>query len=500
MSVTLRPVLVQTKLGEVRGRQTEGVVAFKGIPYAAPPFGADRFAPPRAHEPWHGVRDALDYGPTVPKPPYLPPFDTILPEPVIAGEDCLNLNIWTPAPTAKGLPVLVWIHGGAFTNGSGAVPTYDGTRFARDGVVAVTINYRLGVDGFLFLGDGIANLGLLDQIAALEWVRDNIGSFGGDPRNVTIAGESAGAMSVTTLMSIPKANGLFRRVIAQSGAGHHALKTGTAERVGGYLAEKLGARAARDAIAGLPIGKVNEAQLALCIDAFSVPDPAKWGEVSQNLMPFEPVVDGNLLPKIPIDLIRDGAGREVDLLVGTNADEENLFFVPNGLVDVIDDNLLGMAAAGYGLDVPAALSEYRANRPGAKPGEVMSAMVTDWFFRIPAVRLAEAHSTGTGSNHAYQFSWRSPQFDGRLGSCHALEIGFTFDNLDREGGEPLAGASPPQSLADEMHRAWVSFVATGNPGWERYETTTRKVGQFGAEPAVVSDPAAGERALWEGIR
>src|SRR5260370_1551669 len=242
-----REIDVRTQEGVMRGRSVEEVATFKGIPYAAAPFGANRFQPPRPVERWDGVREALSYGPTVPKPPYFPPFDVLIPEPAIPGEDCLNLNIWTPDVGRAGLPVMVWIHGGAFSNGSGAVPVYDGSAFARDGVVCVTINYRLGADGFLFLGDGIANVGLLDQVAALAWVRDNIASFGGDPARVTIAGESAGAMSVITLMSMPLAAGLFRRAIAQSGAGQHVLTEGTAATVGGYLAELLTVPAERTA-------------------------------------------------------------------------------------------------------------------------------------------------------------------------------------------------------------------------------------------------------------
>jgi len=212
--------IVKTRGGQVRGSVVDGVNTFKGIPYAAPPFGTRRFRPPQPVEPWSGMRDALVYGATVPKPPYFPPFDALIPEPAIPGEDCLNLNIWSPDLGQAKLPVMVWIHGGAFANGTGAI--YNGSRFARDGVVCVTINYRLGVDGFLYLGDGNANLGLLDQIAALEWVQENIRAFGGDPGNVTIFGESAGAMSVGTLLTMPRAAGLFRRAIAESGAGHYA--------------------------------------------------------------------------------------------------------------------------------------------------------------------------------------------------------------------------------------------------------------------------------------
>ena len=313
--------VVRTKQGTVRGRAAGGVVTFKGIPYAAPPFGAHRFQPLRPAESWDGVREALTYGPTVPKPPYIPPFDVLFPEPVIAGEDCLNLNIWTPDPGKAGLPVMVWIHGGTFVNGTGAIPTYDGSRFARDGVVCVTINYRLGVDGFLYLGDGSANLGLLDQIAALTWVQENIAAFGGDPNNVTIFGQSAGGMSVATLLSIPRARGLFRRAIAQSGAGHYAISPETARKLGVYLAEKLGIEPTREAFAAVPLDSLLQAQAALSADVFMNPDPALWGEVSANQMPFEPVIDGDILPALPINRISAGAGKGVDVLIGTNTED-----------------------------------------------------------------------------------------------------------------------------------------------------------------------------------
>ena len=216
--------VVKTRYGEVRGSVADGVNTFKGIPYAAPPFGANRLRPPQPVAPWSGVRDALTYGPKSPQLPYPPPIDVLLPELAVPGEDCLNLNIWSRDLGSAGQPVMVWIPGGMFEyHGTGASPWYDGSRFARDGIVCVTINYRVGAEGFLYLGDGNANLGLLDQVAALEWVQENIAAFGGDPGNVTIFGESAGAMSVGTLLSMPRAEGLFRRAIAQSGAAHHVM-------------------------------------------------------------------------------------------------------------------------------------------------------------------------------------------------------------------------------------------------------------------------------------
>jgi para-nitrobenzyl esterase len=491
---------VRTQQGVVRGRMVEGVATFKGIPYAAPPFGANRFQPPRPVERWDGVREALSYGPTVPKPPYFPPFDVLLPEPVIPGEDCLNLNIWTPDVGRAGLPVMVWIHGGAFANGSGAILQYDGGRFARDGVVCVTINYRLGADGFLYLGDGIANLGLLDQIAALIWVQENIAAFGGDSDNVTIFGESAGAFSVSTLLSMPRAWGLFRRVIAQSGAGHHVISPATAQRVGQYLAEKLGVEATSEAIAAAPVDRLLQAQVELSGDAFANPDPVRWGEVAGNLMPFEPVIDGDILPTRPIDSIVGGAGAGVDVIIGTNTDEEMLFMVPNGAINYITEDMLAGAVAAYGLPVSETIATYRAIRPDASAGELLAAIVTDWFFRIPAIRLAEAHTKGSGATYMYEFAWRSPKFDGKLGACHALEIPFVFDTLDKEGYEQLMGDGAPQQLADVMHAAWVAFAKVGDPGWQRFDLSRRATMRFDTTQKLVEDPRSAERLLWEGLR
>ena len=491
---------VRTQQGVVRGRMDEGVATFKGIPYAAPPFGANRFRPPQPAERWDGVREALSYGPTVPKPPYFPPFDVIIPEPAIPGEDCLNLNIWTPDVGRSGLPVMVWIHGGAFSNGSGAVLQYDGSCFARDGVVCVTINYRLGADGFLYLGDGIANLGLLDQIAALIWVQENIAAFGGDSDNVTIFGESAGAFSISTLLSMPRAKGLFRRMIAESGAGHHVISPATAQRVGQYLAEKLGVEATRESIAAVPVDRLLQAQVELSGDAFANPDPERWGEVAANLMPFEPVVDGDVLPARPIDSIVAGAGAGVDVLIGTNTDEQRLFMVPGGAIDYINEDILAGAVAAYGLPVSETIATYRAIRPDASAGELLASVVTDWFFRIPAIRLAEAHAQGSGATYMYQFTWRSPGFDGKLGACHGLEIPFVFDTLDKEGFEVLLGDSAPQQLADAMHSAWVAFARDADPGWPQYDLNRRVTMRFDTKQELVEDPRSAERQLWEGLR
>ena len=268
---------------------------------------------------------------------------------MIPGEDCLNLNVWTPDPGATGLPVLVWIHGGSFMNGSGSVGAYDGAAFARDGVVCVTINYRLAAEGFLFLDDGVANLGLLDQLAALRWVQGNIAAFGGDPARVTVAGESAGAMSITTLLSMPLSEGLFSQAIAQSGAGAHTLTRDEGLMVSGYLADALGVPADRDSIKAVPLEKLVQAASDLVVEVQTAPDPAKWGQLALSLLPFAPTVDGTVLPEAPLPAIAAGQGGDVRLLIGSNRDEARLFFVAASTMDLIDDAMLEATAGAYGL-------------------------------------------------------------------------------------------------------------------------------------------------------
>jgi para-nitrobenzyl esterase len=396
---------------------------------------------------------------------------------------------------------MVWIHGGAFVRGSGALPTYDGSRFARDGVVCVTINYRLGADGFLYLGDGIANRGLLDQVAALAWVHENIRAFGGDPARVTIFGESAGAFSVATLLSMPRARGLFRRAIAQSGAAQHTSSGPTAQLVGRNLADKLGVAPTMASIAAVSLERLVEAEAELGKELAVRPDPVRWGEVSSNAMIFEPVVDGEVVPARPIERIVEGAGADLDLMVGTTTEEWRFFLVPGGAIDRVTEDRLSTTARLMGLDVEQALAVYRATLPRATSGDLLAALITDWFFRIPAIRLAEAHAQHGGSSYVYEFAWRSPLFDGRFGAVHALEIGFVFDNLGRAGAMTLAGSEAPQALADVMHRAWVAFATGGAPGWSPYDVRARTVMRFdGAGETVVVDPAADERRLWDGIR
>ncbi len=356
-------LIVSTTSGPVRGRTRDGVVSFLGIPYAAAPVGALRFAAPARPEPWTDVRDAYEFGPTPPKPAYAQPIAEILHEVDVPGDDCLSVNVWTPSiDQGASAPVMVWIHGGAFVNGNSAMPVYDGTAFARDGVVLVTLNYRLGVAGFALLPDAPANRGLLDQIAALEWVRDNIAAFGGDPSNVTIFGESAGAMSVTTLMAMPGADGLYAKAITESGAVQAAADPADAALVTERLGEALGIEATAANLAGIDVETLITAQRAVSVSLAIGPDPALFGAtVVASSMAFIPVVDGDSLPRHPMAAFAGGAGAGVPLLTGTNTDEHRLFLVPTGVAgNVTDASLDGMAGA---LGVPPdVVKVYRDNR------------------------------------------------------------------------------------------------------------------------------------------
>jgi para-nitrobenzyl esterase len=496
---TQRPV-VRLSQGAVRGKTESGVFAFLGIPYAAPPFGPHRMRPPQPVQAWEGERDAVEFGPTVPKGDYPPQYAKLFPEVVIPGEDCLNLNVWTPDPGASGLPVLVWIHGGSFMNGSGSVGAYDGTAFARDGVVCVTINYRLAAEGFLSFGDGIANLGLLDQLAALRWVQDNIAAFGGDPARVTVAGESAGAMSVTTLLGMPLAEGLFAQAITQSGAAAHTITQDEASKVGGYLAEALGVPADRDSVKAVPLDKLVQAASDLVVEVQTAPDPAKWGQIALSLLPFAPAVDGAVLPEAPITAIAGGQGSGVRLLAGSNREEARLFFVAPGSIDLIDDAALEFAAGAYGLSAEG-LAVYRGNRPGASPGDILAAVITDWFFGIPCLRVAEARAeSGASDTWVYRFDHPAPDDNHRLGACHAVELPFVFDTITRDDVHPLIGDSPSQAVADQVHRVWVSFITTGDPGWPAYDPARRTTGVLTDRVDAVDDPARDERVCWNGVR
>ncbi|WP_329060425.1 carboxylesterase/lipase family protein [Streptomyces sp. NBC_01429] len=474
--------IVTTEYGRVRGRMEGAVAVFRGIPYAAPPVGPHRFRPPAAPAPWDGVREAAVFGPTAPKNPYAPPLDQLLPDPEVAGDGCLNLNVWTPDPGAAGLPVMVWIHGGSLRYGSSAVETYDGAAFARDGVVLVSVNYRLGIEGFGMFPDAPANLGLRDQLAALAWVRRNVAAFGGDPDLVTVFGESAGAFSIAGMLASPYSAGLLRRAVLQSGV-PSAVTPAKARRTTRRVAARLGVPATAAAFAAVDRARLLRAQ-----------GEAVSGSPLGGGAAFDLVVDGDVLPEDPARALSEGRAGDVELLLGTNTEEYRLWFVPGGTIDRITPLTLRLALIRFGVRGRTA-AVYRANRPGASPGEILGALATDLLLRMPLVRLADARRAAPAATYFYEFGWPSPV--GGLGACHGLEIGFVFDTLRVPATVRLTGPDAPERLADAMHRAWVDFAAKGDPGWPAWDGSRPVMTYGSAEPAVVRAPRDDERRAWE---
>ena len=491
-----------TQGGELRGRERDGALLFAGIPYAAPPVGRLRFRAPEPHPGWQGVRDARRFGPAAPQLP----GTGLTAAPLAWEEDCLTLNVCTPALDEARRPVMVWIHGGGFRSGKGGIPWYDGRSFATRGdVVTVTINYRLGALGFAHLPDvggapcASSGLnGIRDQIFALAWVQANIAAFGGDPERVTIAGESAGAMCVGTLLGCPDARGLFRGAVAQSGAAHHVLEEATAREIGGTLARELHV----EDLAGLQAAEVEdilnaqqriEARMAL---------RERDGSGGPGGMPFQPVVEGRILPRTPLEAVRAGAVQDVHLLVGTNRDESTLFGQPE-----VDEERLQRIAGRLFEDSEGAVAAYRRSRPQAAPPELATAFGTDQTFRIPAIRLLEAQSGAGGKAWQYLFTWRSRAFGGKLGACHALEIPFTWNTLTHPGVDTFLGPGElPYALADRIHGAWTAFFHEGDPAtpelgqWPCFDAKHRAVMELGDRVGLLEDPDGETRVLWEGRR
>ncbi|MCK7624509.1 carboxylesterase family protein [Streptomyces sp. RS10V-4] len=496
MSHYPQPV-VTTAQGAVRGlRQHNGTAAFLNIPYAAPPRAAGRFAPAQPHEPWDGVRDATVPGPTAPQSErtlgridMAPYFGTGWSR----GEDYLTVNVWTPAAAQGGLPVMVFVHGGGFVAGSTRSALYDGSAFARDGVVLVTLNYRLGIPGFLHLPGAPANRGLLDVVAALRWVRENIAAFGGDPDNVTLFGQSAGATVVGGVLATAEAAGLLRRAIVQSGSGLGAFTTEQAARVTAAAAEALGVKPQVDAFAEIPDERLVDAASQLAgIDLRT----ATHHDPLLGLSPFSLVLDTQ-----PAVSVAAGHSSGVDLLVGTNTEEGLLYLVPvDKYASSTAEDVHDTAARSH--PNPARLVEtYRTTRPGASYGELRSAIMGDALFGAGSRALAAAHAAHPGSaTFAYEFAWRSPALDGELGATHAVELPFVFDLThlpELLGPAALLGPDkPPADLAARLHETWIRFATTGDPGWDPYDTERRATMHIDAEWSQVDDPRSQERQVW----
>lgn len=487
---------VKTEAGWVKGRREHGLTVFRGIPYAEPPVGDARFQAPRPARAWDGIREAFSFGPPPPQDPTMPMAAAPLDSP--SGDDWLTVNVWTPeVDPAAHRPVMVWIYGGAYKVGSASHPVYDGNNLARHGnLVVVTFNYRVGMEGFSYIDGAPANRGLLDQVAALEWVRDNIAAFGGDPSQVTVFGESAGAGSVAALLAMPRAAGLFRRAIAQSVPGV-LVTTELARDMTTTIADGLGLRPTVADLSAVDPDRLRDAGAVVTTDMARFGD--RWGHIVRAGGPFQIVVDGEVLPTTPWEALASGAGREVELIVGHNRDETRLFLALDGRLGSIDDADATEELRALG-PRPDSEQAYRAAFPDASPEKLYELVQVDWLFRIPTLQLAEAQVTGGGRAYLYELAWPSPVSDGYLGACHGLDLPLVFGNFDSAFSQSLLGTEPSpdtRALSHQFTRAWTAFAATGDPGWPAYDGQRRLSRIFDATPAVVTYPNQASLRLWQ---
>jgi para-nitrobenzyl esterase len=485
--------IVETANGKVEGNGVDGFEQFLGIPYAAAPTGALRFRRPEPHPGWGGIRDTTTHGSSSLQP-------GTNNKPVRGQEDCLYLSVYTPGTTGGPRPTMVWFHGGAFTQGAGWLAEFDGSQLARTrDVVVVTCNYRLGVLGWLYSSDlgssrrVDANVGLFDQIAVLGWVRDNISNFGGDPTNVTAFGQSAGAIGIVAMTTMPEARGLFHRAIAQSGAADAMLTRDEASEVAAYVLEELGET---DPEKATPPQIVRAQRRAHTRFAWANSERP----MGQRLLAFGPVMDGSTLRSRPLDHLELDDANSVPLISGTNRDEWRYF--ASMLPSAPTEAQMIESLKRWAPDADAFWNVYRAQ--AETPLDAWIDLETDRLFRIPSIRLNEAWAARLpGATFQYELQWRPP--GSTTGATHGREIPFVFGTLDHPRGRMLGGASPPASLTRSLQHAWTSFARTGAPSsidddvvWPAYGPE-RKTLLFDATCTVVDDPDAARRELWDDI-
>ncbi len=480
--------------GRLRGNRDAGVTVFLGIPFAAPPVGEFRFAAPQPVQGWSGVRDALSYGPPPPQGGHFG-MDALSQD---GADDWLTLNVWSPEPDpGAGLPVMVWIQGGGYVVGMSSLPEYDGARLARDGgVVVVTFNYRVGIEGFAQIEGVPANRGLLDQVAALEWVRDNIRVFGGDPDRVTVFGQSAGGGSVAALLATDRAAGLFGRAVVQSAPGTF-FSPELAADIAAACAAELGLQPT-----AVDLSRIDPRQLSTVADTVGATMGQwthRWGLPAHRAIPFSPVVDGEVLSVTPWQALADGAASGVDLLVGHTRDEQRLFSAMTGLLGEVSEE---QAATALRVFAPGRDGErrYRDAYPTAGRDRLYELVHSDWLFRMPSLHLAEAQAAGGGRAHVFELTWQAPGMGGVLGACHGLDVPLVFGNLDRGQPALLIGQAPfpeAEALSARMRAAWTSFAADGDPGWPTYDTDQRSTMLFDTPSAVTVYPEEPSRQIWQ---
>ncbi|KRD06992.1 hypothetical protein ASE48_13765 [Mycobacterium sp. Root265] len=475
---------VRTDAGAVRGRWGNDVAVFCGIPYALPPVGAHRFGHPVPPASWDGVREAKVFGPPAPQ------SDASDSE---VDASWLTLNVWSPGLGAAGLPVMVWIHGGRYLEGHSANPHHNGATLAASGVVVLSLNYRVGAEGFARIAGAPNNRGLLDQIAALRWVQDNIAAFGGDPHNVTVFGQSAGGGSVASLLTMPASAGLFTRAIAQSVPGTFFTER-LAAAVSDEIAGELGAQATTTDLQHFSPQSLVAASERLLKRMPHFVDA--WGPMALTPTPFSPIVDGATLPDAPWRALAGGTSRGIDLLVGHTRDEYSLFHpwhdnaVPDGLLTDTIERLAPTSCRP---------GDYRAAYPDAGATELYEIVNSDWLFRMPCEHLAAAHHAGGGTSRVYELAW---SFNPDEGASHSLDMLLVFGTLTRSDITSHPSAHPGaadeyEQLSRTMRTDWVDFATRGAPRWPPYEPSgTRTTRVYSADTTDRPYPEESSRRLW----
>lgn len=466
--------VVATRAGRVRGTNVDGVVGFRGIPYAQPPVGRLRFAAPAPHERWEGVLEASEFGPPPPQPMRM-----------TTSDEWLTVNVWTPVVGGAGLPVMVWLYGGRFTSGSSDEPEWDGATLAADGVVVVTVNYRVAGEGFMLIDGAVPNRGLLDHVAALQWVRDNIAGFGGDPDNVTVFGESAGAAAVTMLMVMPAAAGLFRRGIAES-VPAFLFGADLAADVAAVIAGRLGCRPSVPDLAEVAPQQLADATVG-------IEYAERWGyRLSVRQSQFGPVVDGAVLPDSPFRALATGAGRGIELLIGHNRDEYNLVIHAAGGPDAVTAERAQRALQSLPPTSDGAQA-YRAAYPHADVRQLYQVVCSDFVYRMPTLHIAQAHAAGGGTTYLYEFCFDASP----IGAAHTSEIPLVFGTLDSPLGSALYGSSPEaEALSREIRASWRSFAANGDPGWPAYDPDRQLTRVFDVQSQTMRYPEQASQQIW----
>ncbi len=497
--------VVETIRGKVQGTIANGVHVFRGVPCGKPPYeAATRFQLPQFVDPWQGVVSCTkqaslplqgggvieegEEGQMGPDGKPLPGKNSRIN--VEGGGDCLRVNIWSPDLGKAKLPVLVYIPGGGSMSCDNS--EIDGTSFAKSGVVVVSIPYRVNVDGFMRIPGVPANLAIRDMLFAVRWVKENIAAFGGDPNRITVMGQSAGSTHIGSMLASPLGEGLFEQAILMSGSHLAQWTPEQADTSSRLLCKYWGIPYTKEAIMALPYEKMLNFRRLLV--RMSV-DP-KWAKYTNgNTTLFKPYVDGEVLKKRVVDSVADGMGRKVSVMIGSTLDEWRYVTVPTGEIDRLTAKDVNFILDSIG--APHSLAEaYRKNGRGKTDGDIYTAIQSDIIFRIPTNRLLEARGKGGGKTWAYSFNWKSDAYNGKMGAAHWCDIPFVFDMLaDKKACAGYVGDNPPQALADKMHKTWVRFITTGNPGWEQYDLKERTTMGLNLQYQETKDPWRKEREL-----